>query len=481
MGNVNQEWLDSLNLVNELGKKLEPSFVNDSWNIIYGTIKQRFGDSFKSGLVIDSDEVLKKMDEYVSRNDVVLSQSSQYMEYKKALLEANFQTRKKTFIDYVQMDEEGLNSDKSETLAAYNELLSTLKSYPSDRMGPDYSTITIDMMVGTEGKAEIRSDRRVPFDNAYDVIRTYCANTIHSSEKVLGKTHNSYIEYLQSVIDKLNGMTPQDYKNYKIDLLRLTDEEVKRINNEFSYDLESTTDKSVSDVVENENVVPSVNVEDVANIHQENTLEVVKEEVPTFASSLIGKMENYPSQFKTSIIDCLTNICEFDVTSPTNFVTVAFDRVDEIAPGVKILSGKMQVFDSNLGVSRAVDYHLSSGEESKMYNCTMNLDNSRYSFQYNDAYPERGVNMQVHKHRAVNVEPRFGIAGVEYEGTILPDGNISARGITTEVPSMYDESGTVRKVSKFKTGDFTSLSYQELENITNSALKLDKTDSHTLS
>ena len=53
MGNVNQEWLDSLNLVNELGKKLEPSFVNDSWNIIYGTIKQRFGDSFKSGLVID--------------------------------------------------------------------------------------------------------------------------------------------------------------------------------------------------------------------------------------------------------------------------------------------------------------------------------------------------------------------------------------------------------------------------------------------
>lgn len=481
MESVNNDWLNSLNLVNELQKGLTPSFVNDGWNYILGQIKNTFAESFKKGLVLDTDAILKKLDEYVSRNDDALSRSSAYADYKEALIEANFQTRKKTFIDYVQMDDETLEQAKEKELEAYRELLANLKSYSSDRMGPDYSTVTVDMVVDVNGKSEIRSDSRVPFDNAYDVIATYFRNTQYSSEKVLGKTHEAYIAYVQGVIDKFTGMTPSEFKEHKIGLLKLSDEEVKRINDEFSNDLESTVGKSNDVAVEN-TVVPSVNIEDVANIHHEDVLEPVVEEVPTFTSILAGKMGNYPAEFKTAIIDCLSNVCEFDVNNSSNVVTVAFDRVDELAPSVKVLSGKMQVFDSSEGVSRAVDYHLSSnGDETKMYNCTVNLDNSRYSFQYNESHPERGVNVQVHKHKAVNTEPRFGINGIEYDGTILPDGSISARGISTNVPSMYDTNGMVRKVSKFKTGDFTCFSYQELENVTNQSLGFKNSNNPTLS
>lgn len=477
METVNKEWLDSISLVKQLYGELSPGFGSKIDDYVMGQIKHIFENSFRYGLVTDSQAVLKRMDEYVAKLDEYFARSSEYDKYKKALVEANFQTRRKYFIDYVEMDDEALEQERVRDVEAYKDLIGKLKAYPSEKLGPDYSTITVKDIINEESP-EIRSNSTIPFDSAYDIIYTYYQST-YGSHSVLGRTHTDYINYLQGVLDKLNGMTPEDFKNYKIGLLKLSDDEVKRIDAGFSLNNEPIVEPA------KEHVEEQVTEEVVPEFAQKVIPDIQKEVVPTFASDMLGKMSAYdikcPSEFQTSVIDFLSNVCEFNISNPENVVTGVFNQEYDLPPYGKMLSGKVQVWDSEALVSRAVDYYISrNGQESEFYNYTMNLGDSRYSFQYNSLHPERGVSMQVHKHKAINAEPRFGITGIEYEGSILADGSISARGITTEVPSMYDQNGQVRKAVKQKTGDFTCISYEELANITNQTLGLNNEQNPTL-
>jgi len=507
-----------------------PYSVNiDVANIVYQNCYELAENHSKEGIIVDMEERLRILDEYISRISFSFSLSKEYKEFKKALEEANFQTRQFEYFNYLIIPDSEIEAKKSSELKRYEILYDELKKYEQLGLLEDNAaTITFEDIYN-ERKPSIRQDNNVPFDPAYDTAYNYYCNTVNSGNKLSRRIHNEILEHFEDRINLLSNMSPDEFREYKISQLRLNDNELAEIKanideakeaalevepDEGAPEFEEEQEINLEETATKEEQPEEHKQEEVQEEQPEENKEETVEEVQNFETTVITPQPNnfeeqeipiedmeyiespeeqankkavnqalteriaasgiqLPEHMNKSMLLFVERMCPFD----PNDVTINPGRPERKNGGVGALNssnGSFWAVTQDVPTLTEVEYFITQNSSNE-YVVVLNFGNKmRAEFKYNEIRPEQGTKINVARYNYPKKEPKFGIDGIEYQGNILPNGEIVTRGVTTELPSLYDEYGAPRNSSKETTGEFECDSYEELIEKTNEALKLEK-------
>lgn len=160
-----------------------------------------------------------------------------YNEFKNLVKELNEKVRELHFCNYALSSEEELLKMKNEEVENYNQLLQEFSEYPAkDLIEYKYvGTLTFEQQVKDElGQSYLGHSN---FDVTYGMARTIHQNTIKS--KIPVTIYNQIMEKLTEIRNSMMSMSADEFREYKINQLRLTLEEQNKFENNITSQKET--------------------------------------------------------------------------------------------------------------------------------------------------------------------------------------------------------------------------------------------------
>lgn len=225
--NIVEEMRELKPQINEFEKEYNKFCENN------GITDINFSESFIKGLVGNPQEELVKLDAVIRNNDHYLSyyDSRSYKKFKNLLTRYNELQRVYQAVTYTLLEENELDSIKSDEIKKYLSLFNQYNSIQSNEMKevsviPSFkSFIKLDKF-GKYGTAQLELDNG---EILYDKLYNY-ASVVLSNKKYVKSIVYEVLSLLADKIKELNNMGPEEFCQYKINQLQLTEDENELFN-----------------------------------------------------------------------------------------------------------------------------------------------------------------------------------------------------------------------------------------------------------
>ncbi len=220
--NIVEEMRELKPQINEYEKEYNKFCENN------GITDINFSESFIKGLVGNPQEELVKLDAVIRNNDHYLSyyDSRSYKQFKNLLTRYNELQRVYQAVTYTLLEENELESIKSDELKKYLTLFSQYYKIQSNEMEevpviPSFRSYIRPDKYGKYGTNQLKLDNG---EILYDKLYNY-ASFVLSNKKYVKSIVYEVLSLLTDKIQKLEHMSPEEFRQYKIDQLQLTEYE----------------------------------------------------------------------------------------------------------------------------------------------------------------------------------------------------------------------------------------------------------------
>lgn len=173
--------------------------------------------------------------EFFKKYDYNLSNSLERNGLTETFIKLNEKAREMNYFDYLSMDSEELEQERMREINNYEKRLNYYKNNEGQwDIKPDAATITLDHLISNPSGYG-RSIGIV--GNNYDDLYEYTSRVIGSMYKgnhFSERLYNETIELMAQTKEKLENMSPEEFRNYKIGLMKLSPEELEMFNSDIN-------------------------------------------------------------------------------------------------------------------------------------------------------------------------------------------------------------------------------------------------------
>lgn len=194
-------------------------------------------ENFIKGIVGNPQEELVKLDAIIKNKDHYLSyyNTKSYEQYKSLLIRYNELQRVYQAILYTLLKENELESIKLNEIRKYLILFNNYNSIQSNEMEevaviPSFRSYIRPNKFGKYGTNQLKLDNG---EILYDKLYNY-ASTVLSNKKYVKSIVYEILSLLTEKIQELEHMSPEEFCQYKINQLQLTEKEKKLFNQDFN-------------------------------------------------------------------------------------------------------------------------------------------------------------------------------------------------------------------------------------------------------
>ena len=176
---------------------------------------------------------------FIRNHDYNLTNSSERASLNEKLIELNEKAREQHYFRYATKSDEELEQERNKEIANYQELL---EYYKMNKGGwdikPDFATLSAEYLVSRRSTEYGGYGRDIgPNSNFYDDIYDYAnniKNSLRPNSKYSEQAYKQIIELMTKNIERLESMTPDEFRNYKIGLMQLSPEEYNKFQSDIA-------------------------------------------------------------------------------------------------------------------------------------------------------------------------------------------------------------------------------------------------------
>ncbi len=192
-----------------------------------GFIAYPFKSAAQQGIVNNPDHFRKY--------DYNLSNSLERNELIEALIKINEKAREMNYFDYLSMDLETLEQLKIREIDNYEKKLNYYKNNEGQwDIKPDAATISVEhIFPNSSGYGRTINTIGNNYDDLYDYT-SRVINNMYKGEHFSKKIYDETIELMTQTKEKLQNMSLEEFRNYKIGLMKLSQEELEKYNSDIN-------------------------------------------------------------------------------------------------------------------------------------------------------------------------------------------------------------------------------------------------------
>ena len=177
--------------------------------------------------------------EFFRKSDYNLTDSLDRSQLIECLIKLNEKSRERMYFDYMNIDDKKIDEERKKEISNYDNLINNYKeSKDKWPIGPSSASMTIDQLLLNVGSNNGSGRSVDTYGNNYDNLYELAVRTMNSLDKNTSlyseRLYNDIIELMNKTKVKLETMSPQEFRDYKVKLMELSQEELELFQNDLN-------------------------------------------------------------------------------------------------------------------------------------------------------------------------------------------------------------------------------------------------------
>ena len=169
--------------------------------------------------------------EFFRKSDYNLTDSLDRSQLIECLIKLNEKSRERMYFDYMNIDDKKIDEERKKEI-------SNKESKDKWPIGPSSASMTIDQLLLNVGSNNGSGRSVDTYGNNYDNLYELAVRTMNSLDKDTSlyseRLYNDIIELMNKTKVKLETMSPQEFRDYKVKLMELSQEELELFQNDLN-------------------------------------------------------------------------------------------------------------------------------------------------------------------------------------------------------------------------------------------------------